>query len=309
MSIGRSFFLWASRNSTLRERLPQYGFVKKSVSRFMPGETSEDALNAAEELQRSNNISTVLTHLGENVSTEAETHQVKDHYLELIDQIHIRGLDAQVSVKLTELGLDQDLNLCTSNLKELAGAAAKTNNFLWIDMEGTQYTSSTLDLYSRVREEFQNTGVCVQSYLYRTSEDLEKLIRLKSGIRLVKGAYAESPSVAFASKSDNDENYFKLAGMLLQGNQELSRIAFGTHDQLLIGRILDHANRMKVARDSFEIQMLYGIRKKDQLRLVQQGCRVRVLISYGTFWFPWYMRRLAERPANVFFVIKNVFRS
>ena len=308
MSIGRSFFLWTSRNSTLRKRLPRYGFVKKSVSRFMPGETSEDALNAAEELQRSNNISTVLTHLGENVSTEAETHQVKDHYLKLLDQIQTRRLDAQVSVKLTELGLDQDLDLCHANLKELAGAAAKSNNFLWIDMEGSQYTSSTLDLYFRVREEFQNTGVCMQSYLYRTAGDLEKLLALKPGIRLVKGAYAEPPAVAFASKSENDKNYFALAGTLLGAKQDASRIAFGTHDQLLIERILDLANRMKVPRDSFEIQMLYGIRMKDQLRLVQQGCKVRVLISYGTYWFPWYMRRLAERPANVLFVIKNLFR-
>jgi proline dehydrogenase len=307
MSLGRSFFLWASRNSSMRERLTRYRFVKKSVAGFMPGETSEDALNAAEELQRSN-ISTVLTHLGENVSTEAETYQVRDHYLKLFEQIYARQLDAQVSVKLTELGLDQDVDLCYTNLKTLAGAAAERNNFLWIDMEGSKYTTSTLGVYSHVREEFQNTGVCVQSYLYRTEKDLDDLLSLKPGIRLVKGAYAEPPAIAIASKSQNDENYFRLAHKLLEAKERPTRIAFGTHDQHLIGRILDDAGSLNVSRDSFEIQMLYGIRRKDQLRLVQEGCRVRVLISYGTYWFPWYMRRLAERPANVLFVIKNLFR-
>ena len=307
MSLGRSFFLWASRNSSMRERFPRYRFVKKSVARFMPGETSEDALNAAADLQRSN-ISTVLTHLGENVSTEAETHQVKDHYLKLFEQIQARHLDAQVSVKLTELGLDQDVDLCFSNLKTLAAAAADRNNFLWIDMEGSKYTTSTLDLYSHARGEFENTGVCVQSYLYRTEKDLDRLFSLKPGIRLVKGAYAESPTIAFAAKSENDENYFLLARKLLQEKEATTKIAFGTHDRLLIKRILEVADQLNVSRDSFEIQMLYGIGRNDQLRLVQEGCRVRVLISYGTYWFPWYMRRLAERPANVFFVIKNVFR-
>jgi proline dehydrogenase len=291
----------------MRERLPRYGFVKKSVARFMPGETSNDALNAAEELQGSR-ISTVLTHLGENVSTEAETQQVKNHYLELLDDINKRGLDAQISVKLTELGLDQDLKFCHANLKTLAAAAAEKNNFLWIDMEGSKYTSSTLDLYYHVREEFQNTGVCVQSYLYRTAEDLEKLLPTKPGIRLVKGAYAEPPAIAYESKSENDENYFKLAGTLLRSKQNTARIAFGTHDQVLIERIVNLASGMNVPRDSFEIQMLYGIRRKDQLSLVERGCKVRVLISYGTYWFPWYMRRLAERPANVLFVLKNLFR-
>jgi proline dehydrogenase len=307
MGIGRSFFLWTSRNQTLRDRLPRYRFVKKSVMRFMPGETIEDALNAASELQKFN-LSTVLTHLGENVTTEQETREVKDHYLRLLDQIQARGLNAEISVKLTELGLDQDLNLCYDNIKALYTSAREKGNYVWIDMEGSKYTSATLDLYYHLREEFTNTGVCLQSYLFRTAEDLERLLPVSPGIRLVKGAYAEPATIAYASKSENDENYFKLAQTLLtQIKQKQIRVGFGTHDQLLIRRILNAAQEKDVPLNAFEIQMLYGIRRNDQLRLVQEGCKVRVLISYGDFWFPWYMRRLAERPANVMFVIKNVF--
>src|SRR5918996_2553957 len=158
MGIGRSFFLWTSRNQTLRERLPRYRFVKKSVMRFMPGETIEDALNAASELQQFN-LSTVLTHLGENVTTEQETREVKEHYLRLQEQIQARGLNAEISVKLTELGLDQDLNLCYDNIKALITNAREKRNYVWIDMEGSKYTSATLDLYYHLREEFKNTGL------------------------------------------------------------------------------------------------------------------------------------------------------
>ena len=267
----------------------------------------EHALDAAENL-KSSGISTVLTHLGENVINEAETHQVKDHYLELLKKIHARGLNAHVSVKLTELGLDQDPDLCYDNVKTLARSSAEKNNFLWIDMEGSRYTAPTLDLYNQLKKDFPDTGVCLQSYLYRTKGDLEQLLGLSPGIRLVKGAYAEPASIAYGSKTENDENYFRLARTLLgQAGNRTVKVGFGTHDQVLIQRILDEASALNVSRDAFEIQMLYGIRKSDQMRLVKDGCRVRVLISYGTYWFPWYMRRLAERPANVLFVIKNLF--
>jgi proline dehydrogenase len=275
--------------------------------RFMPGETIEHALNAASELQRFN-LSSVLTHLGENVTTEQETHEVKEHYLQLLDQIQGRGLNAEISVKLTELGLDQDLDLCFDNIKALVMSAQRKGNYVWIDMEGSKYTTATLDLYYHLHEEFSNTGVCLQSYLFRTAEDLEKLLPVSPGIRLVKGAYAEPATIAYASKSENDENYFKLAQTLLtQVKQKQIRVGFGTHDQPLIRRILTAARESDIPLNAFEIQMLYGIRRNDQLRLVREGCKVRVLISYGVFWFPWYMRRLAERPANVGFVIKNLF--
>jgi len=273
----------------------------------MPGEQIEDALNAAAELQKLG-ISTVVTHLGENVTTEEETHQVRDHYLKVLDEIQRRGLEAQISVKLTELGLDQDLELCLVNLKALLTSAAEKSNYVWVDMEGSKYTTSTLDLYYHARETFENTGLCLQSYLYRTKEDLEKLLPVSPGIRLVKGAYAEPATIAFASKSENDENYFNLSRiLLLHAKQTGIKIGLGTHDQKLLHRILDLAHSMNVPRHQFEIQMLYGIRRDDQLQFVKEGCRVRVLISYGTFWFPWYMRRLAERPANVLFVLRNIF--
>ena len=307
MGIGRNLFLWASRNAALRDRLPRYRFVQRSVSRFMPGETIEDALNAAEQLKGSN-LSTVLTHLGENVQNEQETCDVRDHYLELLQKIHERALNAQISIKLTELGLDQNPQLCYNNVETLLQSATAKNNFVWIDMEGSRYTTPTLDLYRQIKKVFPNTGVCLQSYLYRTREDLNGLLDVLPGIRLVKGAYAEPDNIAYASKAENDENYFKLARTLLeQAGKDRLKIGFGTHDQSLTRRILEMASALNVSPDRFEIQMLYGIRTADQIRLVQQGFRVRVLISYGTFWFPWYMRRLAERPANVLFVMKNLF--
>jgi proline dehydrogenase len=308
MGISRNILLWASRNQKLRERLPRYGFVRKSVARFMPGEQIEDALNAAAELQKLG-ISSVVTHLGENVTTEEETHQVKTHYLKVLDEIHRRSLDAHISVKLTELGLDQDPGLCLENLKVLITSAAEKKNYVWVDMEGSKYTTSTLDLYYHARETFENTGLCLQSYLYRTKNDLEKLLPASPGIRLVKGAYAEPATIAIASKAENDENYFNLSRtLLLHAKQNGIKVGLGTHDQALLHRILELAKTMSVPRDQFEIQMLYGIRRDDQLRLGKEGCRVRVLISYGNFWFPWYMRRLAERPANVLFVLRNLFR-
>lgn len=306
MGISRNILLWASRNQKLRETLPRYRFIRKSVSRFMPGEQIEDALDAAAALQKQG-LPTVLTHLGENVTTQEETQQVKEHYLKLLDEIHRRGIDAQISVKLTELGLDQDLGLCLDHMRELIQAAADRKNYMWVDMEGSKYTTSTLDLYYHAREEFANTGLCLQSYLYRTKADLDKLLPVQPGIRLVKGAYAEPPTIAFASKTENDENYFNLSRtLLLQAKEHGIKVGFGTHDQTLIRRILDLAKDMSVPPDNFEIQMLYGIRRHDQMRLVKEGCRVRVLISYGTYWFPWYMRRLAERPANVWFVLRNI---
>ncbi len=273
----------------------------------MPGEQVEDALKAAQDLHKQG-ISTIVTHLGENVITELETQTVKEHYLKVLEQVHSAGLDTHISVKLTELGLDQNHDLCYSNLKQLIQTAGRFGNYVWIDMEGSIYTAGTLQIYERARKEFENVGVCLQSYLYRTAEDLDKLLAVSPGIRLVKGAYAEPASVAFEKKSDNDENYFKLARtMLLLAKDGRLVAGFGTHDQNLIGRIRELSENMSVSSSAYEVQMLYGIRRQDQLRLVREGARVRVLISYGTYWFPWYMRRLAERPANLLFVLRNLW--
>ncbi len=303
MGIARDALLWVSRNQKLREALPKYKFIRRSVSRFMPGEEISDALKAAAKLKEIG-IRTVVTHLGENVGEEKETVQVTGHYLDVLDRIHAGGLDTHISVKLTEMGLDQNADLCCSNLKSLLEKAASLKNFVWIDMEGSSYTEGTLRMFERARSEFDNVGLCLQSYLYRTREDLNRLLPLRPVIRLVKGAYAEPADIAFPRKQDNDENYFQLMRTLLSEAQT----AIATHDETMIRRIAADAENKGISRDKYEVQMLYGIRSNLQKRLVQEGFCVRVLISYGSFWFPWYVRRLAERPANVWFVARNLFR-
>lgn len=288
--------------------LPRYRFVRNSVSRFMPGENASDALDATQRLN-TGGFPTVLTHLGENVHSKEEATAVRDHYLDLLDQIQARSLDAQISVKLTELGLDQDTELCLEYLLALMEKAAAYKNFVWIDMEGSAYTTATLKLFQRARKAHKNTGLCLQAYLYRTAEDLKQLLSLSPYIRLVKGAYAEPAAIAFPKKKDTDENFFRLARTLLeQAAQAGVRPGIATHDTALIQRVIKEAGAMGIPQDGFELQMLYGIRAETQQQLVRDGFRVRVLISYGTFWFPWYMRRLAERPANISFVLRNMIR-
>lgn len=307
MGIMRSILLWGSRSQQLREVLPRYRFMRKAVSRFMPGEHLDAALDAAKMLH-GNGIVTVLTYLGENVTRESEAHQVSCHYLEVLDRVSVQGLDCHVSVKLTQLGLDLSPELCYANLTSIVEHASKLRNFVGIDMEGSTYIDVTLDLYHRARAQYTNVGICLQSYLYRTARDLEKLLPLSPAIRLVKGAYAEPRTLAYQKKSDVDENYLSLAKrLLLERRQDGVRPGFATHDRRLIRQIQKEAKAMGLMKDAYEFQMLYGIQREEQLRLVQEGCRVRVLISYGEYWFPWYMRRLAERPANVLFVLKNIF--
>jgi proline dehydrogenase len=186
--------------------------------------------------------------------------------------------------------------------------AVDRKNFVWIDMEDTKYTDRTIDLYTQIRSHFPNVGLCVQAYLHRTRDDLQKLISIAAAIRLVKGCYAEPPNLVFQKKNDVDENFFQLCLELLQGAQQnRARVGIATHDQILIERILKEMAARNIPRETGEVQMLYGIRSADQFRLRNEGVPVRCLISYGSYWFPWYMRRLAERPANVIFVLRNLF--
>jgi proline dehydrogenase len=218
-------------------------------------------------------------------------------------------LDVEISVKPTQLGLDFTREECERHLTDLAERAQATRNWLWIDMESTAYTEVTLELYLRLRARYPNTGLCVQSYLYRTAADVEKLIAAGAGVRLVKGAYKEPPDKAYPKKEDVDENYFRLAQRLLSADARAKgvRPIFGTHDPVLIRRIEELGRSAGLAPKDVEFQMLYGIRRAEQLRLIAAGYRFRVLISYGEAWFAWYMRRLAERPANVLFVLKSLF--
>jgi proline dehydrogenase len=213
-----------------------------------------------------------------------------------------------VSLKLTQLGLDLNEDVCFNNLMTIVGRAEKFKNMVWIDMEQSQYVDRTIALYKRVLKDHPMVGLCVQAYLYRTQRDLEELIPLSPAIRLVKGAYKEPASIAFRKKSDVDANFFALAKTLLENvKKHHVQIAVGTHDKALIQRIQREAEVFGLAITDFEFQLLYGIQTGEQERLARAGYRIRSLISYGTFWFPWYVRRLAERPANVWFVIKNVF--
>ena len=306
MGIMRSILLWGSRSQQLREMLPRYRFVRKAVSRFMPGEEIGAALEAAEIL-RENGIASILTHLGENVTEETEADQITRHYREVLDHERTRALDCQISVKLTQLGLDLSPELGYTNLRSIVAHAAELQNFVWVDMEGSAYTDLTLELFHRARSEYPNVGICLQSYLYRTAHDLDGLLSLSPAIRLVKGAYAEPGGVAFQKKKDVDANFLALAKQLLgKARQDGVLPAFATHDRGLIRRIQEETATIGLSKEASEFQMLYGIRRDDQIRLARESYRVRVLISYGTAWFSWYMRRLAERPANVLFVLRNL---
>ncbi|MGA2719956.1 MAG: proline dehydrogenase family protein [Candidatus Acidiferrales bacterium] len=310
MNLMRSALLKASESSWLRERAPRYRFIRRTVERFLPGESLDDALAAASRLSQSG-IGTLLTHLGENVADRAEAEEVANHYLKALDRIRAAALPSEISVKLTQLGLDLDAEFCYANLEKLLRHSLESTpgRIVWIDMEHSPYVDVTLELYRRARRAHANTGVCVQAYLYRTEKDIDSLITMGAPVRLVKGAYNEPSEIAFPKKSDVDENYFHLAQRLLSPEARGAgvRAAIATHDLKLIARIRDWASSQGIARNRLEFAMLYGIQREEQLRLAREGYRVSVLVSYGSFWFPWFMRRLAERPANILFLAKNIF--
>jgi proline dehydrogenase len=306
MGIARNMLLWISENRGLREALPKYRFIRKAVNRFMPGEELADAISAAVNL-KNKSIGTIFTRLGENVTEERMARQVADHYVDAIRKISASHLDTHISMKLTHLGLDLNPGLCYESLDRIAEEAERANTWLWIDMEQSSYVDRTLDLYKRARKNHEKVGVCLQSYLYRTEDDLKGLLPLKPAIRLVKGAYKEPAALAFPRKSDVDASYLSLSLTLLEGTKQGAMFGVGTHDAELIRRIQEEASRRGIQKQAYEFQLLYGIRTSAQLELAREGYRIRCLISYGSYWFPWYVRRLAERPANVWFVLKNVY--
>ena len=308
MGVMRSALLAISENRWMRERGPRLWFVRRAARKFMPGEAFDDMLRAAGEL-RPLGIDAVFTRLGENVTDAAEAAAVTRHYLEVLQAIASKGFRCEPSIKLTQLGLDLGTEQAYANLRAIAERSHSTGNYLWIDMEQTSYVDVTLELTKRLKTEFPRIGVCLQAYLYRTHDDVQALVDLGIGVRLVKGAYKEPPELAYPKKSDVDENFFKVSVAMLEGlgRNNGFRPVFGTHDAGLIARIRAHAERAGRAARDVEVHMLYGIQRAEQGRLVREGAVVRVLIAYGTFWFPWYMRRLAERPANVWFVIRSMF--
>ena len=307
MGVMRSLLLAGSESPWLRSHAPHLPFIRKAVTRFMPGETLDAAMTAADAL-RDKGFGTVLTELGENVSHAAQADDVARHYIAALRTIGARGLDCHISVKLTQLGLDVDRARCRTNLRELLTHAKAHQNFVWIDMEQYAYVDATLELYRDALRDFSNVGVCLQAYLFRTAADLSALVPLGGGIRLVKGAYREPFDVAMPRKGDVDEHFLALAKKMLDSDARQSglRAVFGTHDARLIGAIQRHMESIPSSRESVEFHLLFGIQRAMQVRLVREGYRARVLISYGSQWFPWYMRRLAERPANVLFVAKSM---
>jgi proline dehydrogenase len=344
MGLARNALIAASQSRWLREHAMRWRFVRRASRRFLPGERYEDALAAAQELAPLD-ISSMLSRVGENITQASEAEAVAEHYATVIGAMHAAGLQPSLSVKLTQLGLDLDAGLCERNLDRIieaaqdpiqfrpkealpqitrsgtAGDASEKGapstgayikrGFIWIDMESSAYVDRTLEIYRRVSARHMYTGICLQSYLRRTPADIESLLPEGAVIRLVKGAYNEPASIAFPDKRDVDEAYFALADKLLSkpALDADTRTAFATHDPILIERIVQLAKSRGQGRLGSRIgfQMLYGIRRDLQRQLAADGWPVSVLISYGTYWFPWYMRRLAERPANVWFVLKNLF--
>jgi proline dehydrogenase len=309
MGIGRKILLWGSTNSWMRTNVPRYRFVQRAVKRFMPGETITDALQAGQELA-SLHIPSTFTHLGENINDLSEAELVTNEYLNLLDQINLNKMDGEISIKLTQLGFDLSLNATIRNFNQISEKAKEYNNKVWIDIEDSSYLDRTIEFYKESKKRYNHIGLCLQSYLYRTMDDVKKLIDINPWIRLVKGAYNESDKVAFKNKSKVDANYFEIAKYLMseQLKGKNIRAAYATHDINLHHKIVNEFEQLGLGKEKIEFQMLYGIKFREQVDLAKRGYNIRTLISYGKFWFPWYMRRLAERPANVFFVLKNIFK-
>ncbi len=309
MSVMRKALLWASTNPWMRERATKSAIVRRSVVKFMPGERVEDAIEAAKKL-KPQGLNTILTRLGENITRIEEAQEVFDHYMKVIDLVKAAGLDAQISIKPTQLGYDQKPDVCYDYCIRLLERCEAAGTFFWLDMESSPYVDGTITLFKRLRQKSDKVGIAIQAYLYRTAKDIEELVALGSAIRLVKGAYLEPANVAYPKKSDVDDNYFKLASRLLQDDNTKpgALLHIATHDLGIQARLQQVIADRKVAQSRYEFAMLFGIQTSRQQELGRAGIRTRCLISYGEYWFPWYMRRLGERPANVWFVVKNIFK-
>lgn len=300
----RQFFLFLSTQKGMRRWMETSALARKLTRRFVAGETLDEALSVTESLQRDKTWAT-LDHLGENVTSLDEAARSRDSYLEALASIGRRGFPATVSIKLTQFGLDLSEEACFENVRELAGRAQAMGSRIEIDMESTAYTDRTLAIVEHVAKEFPGTRSVIQAYLFRSASDIDKMNRLAIPVRLCKGAYDEPASVAFPEKRDVDRNYVTLMKTLLDKG---AYPAIATHDELMVGEALRYVRERKIAPEKFEFQMLYGIRRDLQRRIVDMGYRLRLYVPYGTAWYPYFMRRLAERPANALFLMRNLFR-
>jgi len=308
MPILRSAFIALSRNRLLRHFCENSSIGVRLSSRFIAGMQIDDALRVAEAVNQQG-MAVTLDSLGESVTSEAEAHRAADIYHQLLDLIATRKLNANISIKLTQMGLELSPALAESIAGSLAQHAHTTNNFVRIDMEDSSVTQVTLDIVRRVHaqpESRGSVGIVIQAYLFRSQSDVEQLNADGIRVRLCKGAYKEPPEVAFPRKADVDANFIRLGSMLLD-----SPIyhALATHDEAMVAALTTYARQRGIEPSHYEFQMLYGIKRDLQRRLVQEGYNVRVYVPFGTDWYPYFMRRLAERPANVLFLAKNFFRS
>jgi len=301
----RALLLKLSNSRRMARWVTSNGVSRRMARRFVAGEELGEAIVAARACNRAGMMAS-LDYLGENVASEADARRARDAYLGIFDRIAQEKLDANVSLKLTQLGLDLGEQFCQGLVETIVKRAAGYGNFVRIDMEGSAYTQRTIELAKRVRAKNPAVGVVVQSYLYRSEQDVRELIGIGCRMRLCKGAYKELPEIAFPQKADVDANYIRLMQLLLS-----SGIYHGiaTHDPRMIAATLDFVAEHRIGNDKFEFQMLYGIRTDLQQKLVRDAYRMRIYIPFGRDWFPYFMRRLAERPANLVFFIRNLFRS
>jgi proline dehydrogenase len=302
--ILRALLLRLSEDRRLGRWVTRSRVPRRMAARFVAGETLEDAVRATRAVNRAGMMVT-LDLLGENVATEVGARRACAGYQAIFDCIARERLNANVSLKLTQLGLDLDAGLCQSLVESIVARASSYGNFVRVDMEGSAYTERTIALAKRVRARFPGMGAVVQSYLYRSERDVRELLAAGCGIRLVKGAYNEPPEIAFAKKADVDRNYVALMQLLLSSG---IYHAIATHDPRMIAATIDFAAKRAIPKDSFEFQMLYGIRADLQRRLARLGYPVRIYIPFGRDWFPYFMRRLAERPANLLFFLRSLVR-
>ena len=304
----RRVLLWMATNKWMRRNVPRLWIARRAVRRFMPGEKAEDALAAAEKLHQEG-FGVLFTHLGENVTRREHHEKAADHYAWMIEETHRRGIDAEASVKLSHLAMDMSTADMQAHMDRLVEKAAEAGNrTVWLDMEGSDHTEGTIAEYERLTEKYPNVGICLQAYLKRTYSDVERLLPLDPRIRLVKGAYDEPSVIAYRRRREVDANFLALCvsilGALKAGRSVV--LDLGTHDTRLIEQVAEHARSIGLQKTAFDVAMLYAVRADQQRRLKKEGYTVRVLIAYGENWYPWYVRRLAERPANVVFALRQL---
>ena len=300
----RSLFLYLSRNKKLQEFLLRLPGAQRLASQFVAGATLAQAVAATRNLNRQGRLAT-LDHLGENVRTREEAAAARDAYREILAEISTQQLQSTISVKLTQLGLDLSEADCQANLEAVVEQAQRLGSFVEVDMESSAYTDQTLAAIRQLRRSYAAVGAVIQAYLYRSEEDVQKLAAAHIHVRLCKGAYKEPSSLAFPHKTDVDENFLRLMRILLSSGTYHS---IATHDPRMIEQTCHYARQLALSQDNFEFQMLYGVRRDLQTRLVREGYRLRIYIPFGKEWFPYFMRRLAERPANALFVLKALVR-